>query len=295
MRATIITAGGLVLKPLIEALGRAGVHEAAVFANAIGDAYMFEPPPDFVVAVLSPLSRESQEQGMTNLDVMLRVGRSVERKLPTLLIVPPPLTPLAATVGVSFAHCPIDHDAALDFHLSALIATVTTADQPLPEQAPVSPNAALRDIAEYLSHGPALSETELEQLVTNIFQRDKETHAFVSQPSLFGDAGVDAVIAPAGAPNNVIFLQAKQAKPGNVTEPWLSLAEDQLQHLVVINRASLGLLVYYDPDGIEFPTRSSTPLVISIPLRRFVEQLASQSLAQLLNDATAKAAGGASQ
>jgi Restriction endonuclease len=287
VRAAVVRAGGVVLAPLINALGQVGAQDVFVLANAIGDSNLFDPVPDFVVGVLSPLAGESQGQGLTNLDVILRVGRSVERDLPTLLIVPPPLPALAPTAGLAFAYCPTDSDAALYFHLSALVATVSSESQRLPEQRSKPATSDPASVAEYLSGGPELSPNAFEELLRNLFQ-SVGAETIVSQRTP-NDTGVDLVVTPAEAPNNLVFIQAKA---GRVSERSLSSLEGQLQNIVLENRANLGLLVYYDREGTEFAPRSSTPLVISFSLKSLAQLLATQSLVQVLNSAAAGEPGG---
>ncbi len=96
---------------------------------------------------------------------------------------------------------------------------------------------------------------------------------------------------PTDAPDTVMLVQAKY---GSLDERELLRSEDSLQHMVVMNRARQGLLVYYDQNGREFGIRSSTPLVTSTPLRLLAKRLASQSLAQVINDASAGTAYGES-
>jgi hypothetical protein len=287
VRAAVVRAGGVVLESLINALGRVGTQDVFVLANAIGDSNLFDPIPDFVVGVLSPLAGEFQGQGLTNLDVMLRIGRSVERELPTLLIVPPPLPALAPTAGLAFAYCPISGDAALYFHLSALVATASSESERVPEQRPKPATSDPARIAEYLSSGPELSPTAFEVLLRDLFLSTGAERVLSKQTA--DDTGVDLVVTPDEAPNSVVFIQAKA---GRVSDQSLSSLEGKLQSIVLRNRASLGLLVYYDREGTEFAPRSSTPLVVSFSLKNLAQMLATQSLAQVLNNAAAGEPGG---
>lgn len=290
VRATIIGAAGLVLGPLIDVLGRAGVSEVFVLASAIGDSHLFEPTPDIVVGVLNPLAGESPGQGLTNLDVMLRAGRSAERNLPTLLIIPPPIASLSPSASVAFAYCAVNNTAALDFHISAFVATASAEGREYASASPERRDETLFEIAARLGDRPELSGPEFESLIRTVLENDREAPALLSQAMNAKDVGFDLVVAPAEAPDTIILVQAKI---GSVNEEWLSRSEDSLQHMVVINRARMGLLVYYDREGREFGTRSITPLVVSLSLKSLTEQLATRSLAEVLNDAAARRLGGA--
>ena len=290
VRASVVTASGVNLKTLVDVLGRAGVQDVSVFANAIGDAFLFEPRPDFVIGVLSPVARDPQ-QGLTNLDVMLRIGRAVQQELPTLLIIPPPLLNVSPMAGVAVAYCPIDHETALTLHISAIIATAASQRDEVPKEPLPPKKSGLTSVIRYLASGPDLSTYDFEQLIIAVLESDPGARALISQVRDADDRGVDFVMAPTEAPSSIVLIEAKT---GPVTERSLSRWENQLHNWVANRNASLGLLIYYDPEGTEFPARSSSdsPLVVSISLKSLAEELRSQTLPQVLNKAAAKAVGG---
>jgi Restriction endonuclease len=294
MRATVISASGVILKTLIDSLGRAGTQEVSVIANAIGDSYLFEPAPDFVVGVLSPLAMDPQ-QGLTNLDVMLRIGRSAERNIPTLLIVPPPLSMLSPVAGVAVAHCPTDNEAALALHVSTIVAIATNRREITREQAPRSSDKSdLYEMIAYLDTGPKLSPAEFENIVGSILANGVGSQGIVSQVRNNDDVGVDMVVSPADAPDNIVLIQAKYWH--HMDPQRIARSESELQNYVTSRHANIGLLIFYDQEGQEFSARSSprTPLVVSASLRRLARQLVDQNLLQILTKATAETAGGVS-
>ena len=291
MRATVISASGVVLKTLIDALGRAGTQDVFVMANAIGDSFIFEPFPDFVVGVLSPVAGDAQ-QGLTNLDVMLRIGRSAEQKIPTLLIVPPPFPHLSPMAGVAFAYCPTDNEAALTFHVSAIVATAAARREEAPQEAPVPPaKSGLTEIIEYLATSPGLSPAEFERIVIGILEGDLGSRAIASRRANVDGIGVDVVVSPTDAPDSIILIQAKMQY---VSLHPLARSEIELQNYVMRSQASLGLLIFYDPGGHELSARSSplTPRVVSVSLKNLAEELLNRNLLQILTKATAETAGG---
>ena len=235
VRATVVTASGVDLRTLVDALRRVGTQDISVFANSIGDSSLFEPLPDFVVGVLSPVASDPQ-QGLTNLDVMLRIGRSTEQKIPTLLIVPPPLLALSPMADVAIAYCPTDNEAALTLHISAIVATASSRGNEAPEKAPIPAKSGLTEVIQYLATGPDMSVVEFESIVRDILTSDPGSRAIVSQPANGDDMGVDLVLSPAGASSSVVLVQAKRL---HVKPQWLTRSEIELHNRVTESHASL--------------------------------------------------------
>jgi hypothetical protein len=124
IRGVIVTADGLDLTPLFNVLDEVVPSEFWVLGNEIGDRYLFEPQPDFIIAVLTPNSEgdaSSVLQGFTNLDVILRTGRSAERRIPTLVLVPPSMPVLSPAAGATFVSTPLSDKQALKLHLWGLL------------------------------------------------------------------------------------------------------------------------------------------------------------------------------
>ncbi len=291
VHATVISATGVVLKTLIDVLQRAGARKISVFANAIGDSFVFDPRPDFVVGVLSPTARDPQ-QGLTNLDVMLRIGRSVEQHIPTLLIVPPPLLAVSPMPGVAIAYCPTDHEEALTLHVSAIVATSTPQDGEVHEQAQTPTKSGVADRIEQLTNRPNLSAVEFETLLIEILTSDPGSRAAVVSKVMAADKmGVDFVVSPTEAPSSVVLVQAKM---GHQTPQSILRSEEELRTYVTNSKASLGLLVVYDPEAPEIPIHTApiAPFVISVSLKNLAERLLTQNLLRVLVNATAEAVGG---
>jgi hypothetical protein len=284
VRATVVTASGVDLRILIDALRRVDTQDISVFTNSIGDSSLFEPSPDFVVGVLSPVANDPQ-QGLTNLDVMLRIGRSAEKQIPTLLIVPPPLLALSPMADVAIAYCPTDNEAALTLHISAIVAIAASRGNEADNQTQIRVKAGLSGVIEYLGTKPDLSVIEFENILKDILTSDQGTRAIASQL----DTGVDLIVSPAGAPDSVVLVQAKRV---HVNPQLLVRSAIELHNRVIGSHAGLGLLVFYDRQGPELAPRSFTPLVVSISLKSLAEQLFTQDLLQVLIKATAEAVGG---
>jgi hypothetical protein len=288
MRASVANAGGAGLSVLFDVLRELGVSDIWVLGNSIGDRYLFDPSPDMVIGVLNPRSEESNEEpskGLSNLDVMLRIGRAAERGVPAIIIVPPPLAIPSPAEGVVFAPCPVDHQSALSTHLWAFTtAFVSPKNRPSKELDREPPRVDSARILSELQQSASISGWRFEEIVSSILRQAGA--ASVENERYEPDRGVDIVFAPSDDSPGVILVETKY---GRLAERRLRDAEQQLQGYVIDRKAGLGLVVYHDSLGRQFPQRRTVPLIVRLSVEELVRQLATRSLTQVLSDATSSA------
>lgn len=292
MRASVVAAGGPDLRVLFKALEDIGTRDWWVLRSAIGDRFMFDPVPDFVVGVLSPTQFERTDpapEGLTNLDVMLRVGRAVERGLPTLIIAPPPLIINSPVQGATVAHCPLDVEDVLQNHLWAFMTTVSSTSQvheSLGEATRIDPTPFLRAISS-INESLSGYGAQVESLVGQVLQQAGAALVENQQRGTLGDR-VDFAFVPSADSSGVVLVEAKA---GRLSEKRLADAENQLQHYVLSRRAQLGIVVYHDTSDRLYPAPHATPMIVRFSLRELVEKLAVDSLPKVIAAAIADAVG----
>lgn len=290
VRASLVRPAGVALGTLFDVLGEQGVHELWVLGNSIGDRYLFDPVPDMVIGVLNPqpeATGQERPDGLSNLDVMLRMGRAAERGIPALVIVPPPLAVPSSTDGIAFAACPVDHHSALSTHLWAFTTAIISrqghpSQEPHPEGRHVGVARLLSDI---LQKTPAsIAEEHFEGLVSAVL-RDAGA-ASVEAQSAGAGGRVDIVLAPSEDSPSVVLVETKS---GNLNEPQLREAEQRLLRYVKGRQAAAGLLIYHDTFGTQFPANRATPLIARLSIEELLDQLSTRSLSKVISDATAVA------
>ena len=288
MRASVATAGGAGLGVLFDTLGELGVSDIWVLGNPIGDRYLFDPSPNMVIGVLNPHTEgisEEPSKGLSNLDVMLRIGRAAERGIPAIVIVPPPLTVPSPAEGVILAPCPVDHPSALSTHLWAFTTSIKTFGPPKerPSREPDRESTYV-DLAEMLSELQRPEDTptlRFERIVSSIL-RQAGAASVENEP----DRGIDIAFAPSDDSPEVLLVEAKY---GRLDERRLRDAEQRLQGYVIDRNAGLGLVIYHDSLGRRFPQHRAVPLIVRMSLEELVGQLATRSLTQIISDATTSA------
>lgn len=302
MHAAIIRAGTFDLRPLAEVCQEVGVGEAVVLSNPIGDSFIdpARPQPDFVIGVLNPADEPQvmptgltnpidpvKQASFTNLDVMLRVGMTCERGIPTFLVVPPPLSAPRGPTSLVVAACPFDDRESLRLHLWAFTATLAERRTPAPPRPAEVRPVDVKRLKQSLHPGGQASITgfQLEQLVATLLQQ--AGIAFAEDPAhLANDQGFDLAVLPSRLSDDVVFVEVKA---GKLTEQRLREAELQLQNLVVERRSPVGLLIYHDRDGRRFPAARPAPLVARIALEDLIERLGTQDFLQVLTEELSKA------
>jgi hypothetical protein len=232
----------------MDALGEMGISEMWVLANAIGDRYLFDPLPDMVIGILNPqaeVGSEVSSEGLSNLDVMLRVGRSAERGVPTILIIPPPLTAPSLASGVVFALCPPDNGAALRLHLWAFTSTINSSLGRASRRTDPEPHhiEATKFLQE-LSQSPDVGGQRFEEMVSLILRQAGA--ASVKSESYIADNQVDLAFVTSDDSSSVVLAEVKY---GKLSEQRLRQAEQQLQGYVIERQADLGLVIYHDAEG----------------------------------------------
>jgi hypothetical protein len=289
VRASVATAEGAGLGVLFDVLEELGVSDIWVLGNPIGDRYLFDPSPDMVIGVLNPRSEDINEEpskGLSNLDVMLRIGRAAERGLPAIVIVPPPLAIPSPTEGVVFAACPVDHQSALSTHLWAFTTAFgSSKNRPPKEPDHAPPHVDSARILSELQRSGSISGWRFEELVSSVLSQVGAA-SVENERRYKPDRGVDIVVAPSDDSPGVILVETKY---GQLDERRLRDAEQQLQGYVIDRQAGLGLVVYHDSRGRQFPQRRTVPLIVRLSFEELVRKLATRSLTQVLSDATASA------
>lgn len=248
IRGAIVTAGGLDLTPLFEVLGEVVPGEFWVLGNEIGDRYLFEPQPDCIISVLAPNSEgdaASGMQGFTNLDVIMRAGRSAERQVPTLVLVPPSVPVPSPAAGATFVSCPLSDKQALKLHLWAFFAPILAASVRPARDTPKVPvhidtTSTLSELRKLPDKQSGL-ESKLEELMSNLLQQAgaKVAAAPVRHPDEGRADQVDFAIIPSDDAQSVVLIEVKA---GRLTEDRLARAEQQLREYVIARKASLGMV-----------------------------------------------------
>lgn len=287
MRASVATAGGTGLGVLFDVLEGLGVSDIWVLGNPIGDRYLFDPSPDMVIGVLNPRPEERNEEsskGLSNLDVMLRIGRAAERGVPAIVIVPPPLAIPSPAEGVVFAPCPVDQSA-LSTHLWAFTTAFgSSKNRPSKELDREPPHVDSARILDELQRSANISGRRFQEIVSSILRQAGA--ASVENEGSEPDRRVDIVFTPSDDSPGVILVETKY---GQLDEDRLRDAEQQLQGYVIDRKAGLGLVVYHDSFGRHFPQDRTVPLIVRLSVEDLVKQLATRNLTQVLSDATASA------
>lgn len=306
MKALVITAAGLNLGPLREALAGAGVDEILVLGSHVGDRVLDEDELAFVVGVLSPASgRPSADRdddgaanvpGFADTDVMLRVGRLVERGLQGLVIVPPPSTPPAPADGLVAALCPADDPATLNLHMWAFVSglparmgrrSVPTADVPQITSSMVeNPAAVIKRLKVLLREaGQPAASFQVERIVMEALQRAGADVA-ASHVRSAGDAGYDLAVIPFHGAKDVFLVEVIA---GRLERRRLRDHAFRLQQAVIRRDGALGMLIYQDAEGRRFEP-DVVPAVITMSAEDLLNRLQSQSLKQLVDEEVAAAA-----
>lgn len=284
MHASLVVAAGSDVQTLATALQGVGVDEAFVLGNAFGDHFLFDPLPDMVIGLLNPDLADPATPSLSNLDVMLRMGRAIEKGIPTLLIVPPPMSAPTATQGISYAMCRADAEELLKTHLWAFLAKVASNQRQSP---PVPHNSlktgAYRARLEQLKHtGRAAHFEELiEKVLTDAGA------AVEVNPKTSVDTAIDFALIPSSGSPNVVLVECKW---GNISERVIGDVEARLQQYVISRGAQLGVVIYQDVKGRRISSRHPTPLVVHLSADELLDGLESGDLPQVLSNAAAAAA-----
>lgn len=287
MHATVVAAGGLDLKSLFSAFKGVGVTDAWVLGNAAGDRLMSnDSRPDMVICVLSPDDAERTDpspKGFTNLDVMMRAGLSAGGGLPTLIIVPPPLVVPSPIAGAVVARCPLEQGEALADHVWAFVSSIRVAEQTvspsLKDERRIDSGSFLRRL-ENLSYESAPEFYQGVESLTSELLQEAGAALRESPPH------VDLAFIPSDDSAAVMLVEVKA---GKLTEDRLIAAEVRLQERVEATRAQLGVLVYHDVMGHQFPARYATgPSVIRLPLKELIGQLGDRSLQDVIASTVAQ-------
>jgi hypothetical protein len=298
MRALVLSAAGLNLQTLISTFGGLGIEDALVISNNVGDSITQDPAPDLVIGVLDPSVAQPDlgnpigpgTSQFANIDVAVRAGSAAGRRLPVLLVVPPPLPRPADLPGVIVAPCPLDDFDALRLHLWAFVSTMPSraaldasraSAEPLAFDATPVLNQLYAINAE--ANSPAL---QVERLIAAVLSRagaEFVENLERDEP----DRPVDLAVLPSRTSTEILLIEIKA---GRLSEERLSEAERQLQGYVIERHASLGLVLYHDFADNHWPSPRTIPLVIRMSARELIAGLVTNSLPQLINGVARDAA-----
>lgn len=292
---SVVTAGGNDLRALFEALRVLDTFELWVLVNEIGDRLLFEQSPSFVIGVLRDEgTHQNTAAGFSNLDVMLRIGRAVERSVPALVLLPPAVATPSPVLGVSFAQCPLDDPEALNLHLWAFLTALPRTSQldatGVPRVPRVDVQQSLHELRILPDTQPALAQ-RFEVLMGNVFRQAGAkivTNQVSDEHGSVGDRIDMAVVLSEDSPGYILA----EVKAGRLSEEQLASAEQQLAQHVTRTRALMGIILYYDKGGRSFQAASRSPLIVSISAEDFISQLASQRLDEVVSNAAAHAVRG---
>ncbi|WP_369221535.1 hypothetical protein AB5J52_06775 [Streptomyces sp. R39] len=291
MRASIVIAGQTEVQHLTRVLRGLDVDDVWVLHNDLGDRYILDPVPDFVVGVLSDddLSGGTSPKPFSNNDVALRVGLAAGRGVPALVIAPPPIQAASPDPLITVVACEVDAHQALTDHIWAFTTTLDLPSNPAPEL----PERRLKNPDHYLSELDRLdgrggvTALQFERLVGQILM---EAGAAVVEAESQGQADqrVDIAFMPSGGSQDIVLVELKS---GRLTEKRLRDAEEQLQSFVIERRAKYGMVVYHDVEGRPLSSRRTTPLIFRMSARELIQRLAAEPLPKVLNDAVVEAVG----
>lgn len=308
MKSLIIAAAKISLGVLHQLLEEVGVQEWSVLGNHVGDGAIETQDPDLVVGILSPDAQgvrpnsdssgdSAKVAGFTNLDVMLRIGRFVERGNQTLLIVPPPLSLPAPAAGLSVAPCRLDDRASLELHLWAAAAGAGNARPVVirPSQIMDAPQRSNRSTDQIIRLLKALSRDggsrssvsglRIEEMILQLL-RDSAAEVAENPARTGPDAGFDAALIPEKGSSKVFLVEIMT---GDLQGSRLIDRARRLQSTVLERGSDLGILVYQDRLSRRFEP-GFVPIVITIAAEDLVERLGETSLARIIDQEVAAAA-----
>ncbi|MFC8256969.1 hypothetical protein ACFUNF_04790 [Streptomyces sp. NPDC057291] len=291
MPASLLVAGKADGGLLLGVLRELNIEDVWVLHNDLGDRFMLDPVPDFVVGVLTDdeNSPRSKNKTFTNGEVSLRLGLAAGRGVPALAIVPPTAKMRSPDPLIMVAACDVHVRQALADHLWAFTATL---DFPPPSSAPPGPiERGLENADEYLA---VLNQLEwgsrgfggqFERLMGRVLM--SAGAAVAETKGSLGDR-VDLAFVPSGGSTDIILVELKA---GHLSEATLSGAEEQLQRFVIERQAKYGIVLYHDTYGRSLPNRHSTPLIVRMSARELIQRLAGEPLPKVLDAAVVEAVG----
>ncbi|MFD4955253.1 hypothetical protein [Streptomyces sp. NPDC058451] len=280
------------MRPLLDVLRALNVEDAWVLHNDLGDRFMLEPVPDFVVGVLAgdDSDRWDKPKGFTDGEVTLRLGLAAGRGVPALIIAPPSIEMRTPDPLITVVACEVDSRQALADHIWAFTTTLDLSPANLFHE---PTGRRLRNADEYLTAleriewGGSNPGVQFERLMVRMLMEagaavvNSEPYGFMGEP-------VDIAFMPSGGSSDIVLVELKA---GHLTEKRLSEAEKQLQALVIERHAKYGMVLYHDVEGRPLRSRHSTPLILRVPARELIHRLADDPLSKVLDTAVIEAVG----
>ncbi|WP_147340997.1 restriction endonuclease [Actinomadura logoneensis] len=300
MDAAIIRAGGVDLTHIIQACDEAGIDETVIIGSAFADQLIERPVPAIVIGVLRPTTLDDVDNSdpnsdksltLTNFEVLLRVGRALEKGAATCLVVPPPLRPPKGISSLTVISSPVDDFESLRLHLWALTAAQSREDSQSSSQEPdkryIDQNYFLQSLRE-ISRGndPGRRAMQTEQLAGELLRAAGVAFAEHSEMSA-GDRGYDLAVLPDRLSGDITYIQIKA---GRLDERRLHDEELRLREAVLRRHCQYGVLIYHDADGRKLPSKRATPLVVRIALEDLIHRLGNKDFRRILSEELAEAA-----
>ncbi|MFB9196632.1 hypothetical protein ACFFWA_27010 [Actinomadura verrucosospora] len=300
--ATLIKAGNPDLGPLIDICREIDIQELLVMDKVVADRALDIQQPDLVIGYLDPPSDITQfiatadldlenVTALTNLEVMLQLGRAVERRIPACLIVPPPLRAPSVPSQLVVIPCQLSDVDSLRLHLWAFTANLAerrqdTATAPAQISPPVDFKRYIRLLKSLRQkEGSNIPSFRVEQLVVELIRATGVAFAENPEKSM-PDRGFDMAVLPSRESDEIALIEVLA---GHLNERRLHDSELRLQEATLDRRAQLGVLLYDSIDGRRFPAKRTTPLVLRLALEDLIEQLGHKSLSEVLTEEVAKA------
>lgn len=289
MRVALLVAGEADAGLLRGVLRELNIDDVWVLHNDLGDRFILDPVPDFVVGVLTADdgSPQSRSTAFTNAEVSLRLGFAAGRGVPTLAIVPPTTEIRSPDPLITVVACDMHARQALVDHLWAFTATfdLPSSSPPVPTERPLENADEYLAALEQLQWGGRGSVGKFERLISRVLM---SAGAAVAETK--GSLGnrVDFAFVPSGGSTDIILVEVKA---GDLSEKKLSGAEEQLQRFVIERQAKYGIVLYHDIHGRSFPSRHSTPRIVRMSARELIQKLAGEPLHKVLDAAVVEAAG----
>lgn len=292
MRVSLLVAGEVNKGPLLRVLHELNIDDVWVLHNDLGDRFMLDPAPDFVVGVLSDRDSDAkavQNKTFTNGEVALRLGLAAGKGVPTLVIASPSTQMRSPDPLITVVRCPIKRDALVG-HLWAFTTSLSLSPS---SDATAPPERQLENADHYLSEldrlewGSTYFGDQFERLISRLLLSAGAAVVETESAGPLGDR-VDIAFMPSGRSGDIILVELKA---GNISEKQLAAAEEQLQRYVIGRQAKYGIVLYHDVSGRMLSSHHSTPLILRMPARELIQKLANDPLPKVLDDAVGEAAG----
>jgi hypothetical protein len=230
---------------------------------------------DFICGIITPES---------SYNVLFEIGLAFGAKKPLFLIVDKEAKLPAILRDILYVRASPTDINALQFNIDNFLEHITTRPTSKKYVHTIGPGySKLHEDAglELLSNvEPGREGFELEAYLTNLFERN---NTVVVQKADYPDSGVDMAIWIDEIESTLGNPVLIEVKVGRLSEDRLKKGELQLRRYLIQTNSSVGILVYLDQNGQQFPSSpSGWPLVIRIDARELAGLLANGELVSTL-------------